>query len=439
MPHILLRELDIPDIGNFDVYVANGGYEGLKKALSMLPDEVTQIVKDSNLRGRGGAGFPTGMKWSFVPKVEGPKYVAVNADESEPGTFKDRQIMENNPHQLIEGALICAYAIQATAVYIYCRGEFWDLAHNLEVQIEQARAAGWVGQNIGGSGWNCEVYVHLGAGAYICGEESALLNSIEGKLGQPRVRPPFPAVSGLYARPTVINNVETLANVPPILVNGAAWFKTMGTEKSPGMKIFCMSGHIANPGNYELPLGITFRQLIEAAGGVANGKKLKAILPSGASGPLVPGTDQVLDTPLTYEDVAKLGTVLGSASVIILDEDTDMVWAAMKMSHFFRHESCGKCTPCREGTYWMEKRMEAIYHKHNVGPADIKLLEDVANQIQGKCLCALGDFSTSPILSSIKYWRNEYEAYVTPAKPAAKPAAAAAPKGRAAAPVASGD
>jgi NADH-quinone oxidoreductase subunit F len=213
----------------------------------------------------------------------------------------------------------------------------------------------------------------------------------------------------------------------------------MGTEKSPGMKIFCMSGHIANPGNYELPLGITFRQLIEAAGGVANGKKLKAILPSGASGPLVPGTDQVLDTPLTYEDVAKLGTVLGSASVIILDEDTDMVWAAMKMAHFFRHESCGKCTPCREGTYWMEKRMEAIYHKHNVGPADIKLLEDVATQIQGKCLCALGDFATSPILSSMKYWRNEYEAYVAPAKPAAKPAAAAAPKGRAAAPVASGD
>ncbi len=438
MPHILLRELDIPDIGNFDVYVANGGYEGLKKALGMLPDEVTQIVKDSNLRGRGGAGFPTGMKWSFVPKVAGPKYVAVNADESEPGTFKDRQIMENNPHQLIEGALICAYAIQATAIYIYCRGEFWDLAHNLENQIGKARAAGWVGQNIGGSGWSCEVFVHLGAGAYICGEESALLNSIEGKLGQPRVRPPFPAVSGLYARPTVINNVETLANVPPIMVNGAAWFKTMGTEKSPGMKIFCMSGHIAKPGNYELPLGITFRQLIETAGGVANGKKLKAILPSGASGPLVPGTDQVLDTPLTYEDVAKLGTVLGSASVIILDEDTDMVWAAMKMSHFFRHESCGKCTPCREGTYWMEKRMEAIYHKHNVSPADIKLLEDVANQIQGKCLCALGDFSTSPILSSIKYWRNEYEAYVAPAKPAAKPAAAA-PKGRVAAPVASGD
>ena len=431
-PHIILRELDIPDIGKFDVYTANGGYEGLRKALAMTPDEVTNVIKESNLRGRGGAGFPTGMKWSFVPKVEGPKFVAVNADESEPGTFKDRQILEKNPHQLIEGALICGYAIQATAVYIYCRGEFWDLAHNLEDQIEEARKAGWVGKNIGGTNWSCEVYIHLGAGAYICGEESALLNSIEGKLGQPRVRPPFPAVSGLYAAPTVINNVETLANVPPIMVNGAAWFKTIGTEKSPGPKIFCMSGHIAKPGNYELPLGITFRELIEAAGGVANGKKLKAILPSGASGPMVPGTDQVLDTKLTYEDVAALGTVLGSASVIILDEDTDIVWATLKMAEFFRHESCGKCTPCREGTYWLEKRMDAIHGK-KATPADVKLIEDVATQMQGKCLCALGDFATSPILSTLKHFRSEYMVYVEPAKPAAKPAA------RAAAPAAAGD
>jgi NADH-quinone oxidoreductase subunit F len=424
MAHILLRDLDIPDIGKFDVYVANGGYEGLRKALTLKPDEVTNIVKDSNLRGRGGAGFPTGMKWSFVPKVEGPKFVAVNADESEPGTFKDRQILEKNPHQLVEGALICGYAIGATAVYIYCRGEFWDLAHNIEAEVEKARAAGWVGKNINGSGWDCEVFVHLGAGAYICGEESALLNSIEGKLGQPRVRPPFPAVAGLYARPTVINNVETLANVPAILTNGAAWFKTLGTEKSPGVKIFCMSGHVENPGNYELPLGITFRQLIEAAGGVRGGKKLKAILPSGASGPLLPATDQVLDCKLTYEDVAAVGSVLGSASVILLDEDTDMVWAATRMAEFFRHESCGKCTPCREGTYWLERRMEAIYH-HKATPADVKLIEDVAIQMQGKCLCALGDFATSPIMSSLKYWRNEYMAYVEP-KPAAKPAAAPA-------------
>jgi NADH-quinone oxidoreductase subunit F len=440
MPHILLRELDIPDIGKYDVYTANGGYEGLRKALSMEPGEVTQVVKDSNLRGRGGAGFPTGLKWSFVPKVEGPKYVAVNADESEPGTFKDRQIMENNPHQLIEGSLICAYAIQASAIYIYCRGEFWDLAHRLEEQIEVVRKAGLAGQNIGGTGWNCEIYVHLGAGAYICGEESALLNSIEGKLGQPRVRPPFPAVSGLYARPTVINNVETLANVPPILVNGAAWYKTIGTEKSPGPKIFCMSGHVAKPGNYELPLGISFRDLLEAAGGVRDGKKLKAILPSGASGPLLPGTDQVLDTKLTYEDVAAIGSVLGSASVIILDEDTDMVWAALKMIEFFRHESCGKCTPCREGTYWLEKRMEAIYEK-KAAESDVKLIEDVARQMQGRCLCALGDFATSPILSSLKYWQDEYLKYVAPkpAPAAAKKGAPGATQSRTAAPAAAGD
>jgi NADH-quinone oxidoreductase subunit F len=431
MPHILLRDLDIPDIGQFDVYVKNGGYEGLKKALSMAPDEVTQLVKDSNLRGRGGAGFPTGLKWSFVPKVEGPKYVAVNADESEPGTFKDRQILEKNAHQLIEGALICGYAIQATAVYIYLRGEFWDIAEYMDAEIEKARAAGWVGEKIGGTGWNCEVYTHLGAGAYICGEETALLNSLEGKLGQPRSRPPFPAVAGLYGRPTVINNVETLANVPWIMVNGADEYKKIGTEKSPGVKIFCMSGHVQNPGNYELPLGITFQELLDAAGGVANGKQLKAILPSGASGPLLPATEQVLNTHLTYEDVAALGSVLGSASVIILDEDTDMVWATLKMATFFRHESCGKCTPCREGTYWLEKRMEAVYHKNGVA-ADIKLLEDVALQMQGgKCLCALGDFATSPILSSIKLFRKEYEAYTTPvapAKPAPKaPAKAAAP------------
>jgi NADH-quinone oxidoreductase subunit F len=419
MPNILLRDQDIPNIGTYDVYVQHGGYEGLRKALSMSPKEVIAVVKDSNLRGRGGAGFSTGMKWSFVPDVEGPKYVVVNADESEPGTFKDRQILEKNTQQLIEGALICAYAIQATAIYIYVRGEFWDIGFQLEREIEKARAGGWVGQNIGGSNWSCEIYVHWGAGAYICGEESAMLNSIEGKLGQPRVRPPFPAVSGLYARPTVINNVETLANVPPIIVNGAAWYKSIGTEKSPGPKIFCMSGHIAKPGNYELPLGRTFRELIEMAGGVRGGKKLKAILPSGASGPLLPGTDKVLDTPLTYEDVAALGSTLGSASVIILDEDTDMVWAAYKMIKFFRHESCGKCTPCREGTYWLEQRLSAIYHR-KATRADVELVESVAKQMQGKSLCALGDFATSPVLSALKYWRDEFYAYVEPAKPVVK-------------------
>ncbi|HLY24928.1 MAG TPA: NADH-quinone oxidoreductase subunit NuoF [Aggregatilineales bacterium] len=424
--HILLRDLDIPDIGKYSVYVKNGGYEGLNKALGMSPDEVTQVVKDSNLRGRGGAGFPTGAKWSFVPKISGPKYVAVNADESETGTFKDRQILEKNPHQLVEGALICAYAIQANAVYIYMRGEFWDVAKIVEAAIEDAHKDGWLGKNIKGKGWDCEVYVHLGAGAYICGEETALLNSIEGKLGQPRTRPPFPAVAGLYNRPTVINNVETLANVPLILSNGAAWFKGFGTEKSPGTKIFCMSGHIAKPGNYELPLGITFRELIEAAGGVPDGKKLKAIFPSGGSGPILPATDQVLDTKLTYEDLASVGSILGSASVILLDETVDMVWAARKVIHFFKHESCGKCTPCREGTYWLEKRMDAIWDKKATA-ADVKLIEDISNQMNGRCLCALGDFATSPILSSLKNWRSEYMALVEQPKSAAKPTPKAAP------------
>lgn len=419
---ILLRDVDHPNIGTYDGYAAQGGFDGLRKALSMTPDEVIGVVKDSNLRGRGGAGFPTGLKWSFIQKGDMQKYVVVNADESEPGTFKDRQLLEKNTLQVVEGALICAYAINATAVYIYIRGEFWDLGSVIEQRIEDARAQGLVGKNINGSNFSCEVYVHWGAGAYICGEESAMLNSLEGKLGQPRVKPPFPAVIGLYGKPTVINNVETLANVPAILINGAAWFKGIGTEKSPGTKVFCMSGHIEKPGNYELPLGRTFRELIELAGGVRGGKKLKAILPSGASGPLLPATDQVLDTKLTYEDVAAVGSVLGSASVIILDEDTDMVWAALKMIKFFKHESCGKCTPCREGTYWLEKRLSAIYH-HKGTLADVKLLEDVSKQIMGKSLCALGEFATSPVLSSLKYWKDEFVAYVTPAKTEAKPAA----------------
>jgi NADH-quinone oxidoreductase subunit F len=425
-PRILLRNLDIPDIGKFDVYVKNGGYDGLKKALSMQPGEVINLVKDSNLRGRGGAGFSTGMKWSFIPKDSGPKYVVVNADESEPGTFKDRQLLEKNAHQVIEGALICAYAIGAQAVYIYVRGEFWDIGYDLEAEIEKARAAGWIGNKINDSEFTCEVYVHWGAGAYICGEESAMLNSIEGKLGQPRVKPPFPAIKGLYDRPTVINNVETLANVPPIMVNGAAWFKGIGTEKSPGTKIFCMSGHVEKPGNYELPLGITFRELLDVAGGVRGGKKLKAILPSGASGPLLPATDQVLDCKLTYEDVAAVGSVLGSASVILMDETTDMVFAAYRMIKFFRHESCGKCTPCREGTYWLEQRLKAIYEKRGT-PADVQLIADVSMQIQGKSLCALGDFATSPVLSALKYWKHEFMAYVEPAKPVAAAKAGAKP------------
>jgi NADH-quinone oxidoreductase subunit F len=427
--HILLREKDVPNIHEFDVYTANGGYDGLKKAISdYQPDEVIQLVKDSNLRGRGGAGFSAGMKWSFIPRDHHTKYVVVNADESEPGTFKDRQIMENNPHQLIEGALICAYAIQAKAVYIYLRGEFWDIAAQLDECIENAREAGFVGNNILDSGWSCEVYTHLGAGAYICGEESALLNSLQGLIGQPRVRPPFPAQvgGGLYYEPTVVNNVETLANVPWILTNGAEAYTKIGVGKSSGTKIFCISGHVENPGNYELPLGITFRELLEAAGGIRGGKKPKAILPSGASGPVVPTTDEVLDTLLTYEDMASIGTVLGSASVIVMDEDTDMVWAALKMAKFFKHESCGKCTPCREGTFWITKVIQRVIDG-NATTKDLDTLESVAKQMQGVTLCALGDFAANPIISTIQHFRSEYDAYInkqggdskTPAKTAA--------------------
>ncbi len=415
MAHILLRNRDIADIWQFETYVAHGGYEGLRKAIKEhTPAEVIQIVLDSNLRGRGGAGFPTGRKWSFIPKDAPIKYVVVNADESEPGTFKDRELLEKNPHQVIEGAMIAAYAIQATAVYVYCRGEFWDLAHALEERIEEARQANLVGEDILGSGWSCNMYVHLGAGAYICGEESALLNSLQGLLGQPRVRPPFPAQmgGGLYYQPTVVNNVETLANVPWIILNGAAAYKAIGTPESPGPKIFCVSGHVERPGNYELPLGLTFRQLIfEHAGGVPNGKRLKGILPSGASGPVLPATDEVLDAPLTYESVAALGSTLGSASFILMDEDTDMVWAAAKMIHFFKHESCGKCTPCREGTYWLERIYERLLDGRGT-PRDLELLESVPRQIQGLTLCALGDFACNPVLSTLRHFRDEYERYV---------------------------
>jgi NADH-quinone oxidoreductase subunit F len=414
--HILLRELETPDIHKYDVYTANGGWDGLKAALAKEPTDVINEVKASNLRGRGGAGFPTGLKWSFIPQAEPIKYFVVNADESEPGTFKDRQLMEDNPYQLLEGSLIGAYAIQATAVYIYLRGEYWEMAHQLDRCIEEMRKNNLVGENILGSGYDCEIYTHLGAGAYICGEESALLNSLEGQLGQPRVRPPFPANKGggLYKEPTVVNNVETIANVPWIMVNGADAYKAVGTERSPGTKIFCLSGDIEKPGNYELPLGATVRELLfEYGGGPANGSEgrtFKALLPSGASGPIIPLTDEVLDTQMTYESFAELGTVLGSASFILLDDTRDIVWAASKMGKFFKHESCGKCTPCREGTYWIDKMMDRILDGR-ASMKDIDTIGDVASNIQGMTLCALGDFAANPVIATIQHFRDEFEAY----------------------------
>lgn len=413
MPHILLRHRDVENIHRYDIYAQNGGYEGLKKTLrDHKPDEVKEIVKKSNIRGRGGAGFPAGFKWSFIPKAPGPKYVVINADESEAGTFKDRELMEFNPHQVIEGALICAYAIGAAAVYIYFRGEFLHAAAPFERALKDGYANNAIGEKIFGSDFSCDFYTHYGAGAYICGEETALLESLEGKLGQPRVRPPFPAQEGLYAKPTVVNNVETLANVPPVMVNGPDWYLGIGTEKSPGPKIVCLSGHVNKPGNYEAPLGVTYRELIfdeKYGGGIPGGKAFKALLPSGGSAPVI--TDAALDATLSFEGLVPHNSLMGSASLIVMDETVDMVWAAMKLVHFFRHESCGKCTPCREGTFWLE----SIYHRimHGQGKdSDIKLLESVSNQMLGECLCALGDFATSPVLSTVRHFPEEYRAKV---------------------------
>lgn len=415
MQHILLRGREIENIDQIDVYEKNGGFEGLRKSLAMKPSEVIDQVKASGLRGRGGAGFPTGVKWSFIPQSELIKYVTVNADESETGTFKDREIMETNPYQLIEGALICAYAIQAKAVYIYLRGEFWDVAHKLDDCIDAMRKKGFVGEDIMGSGFNCEVYTHLGAGAYICGEESALLNSLEGYLGQPRVRPPFPAQKGggLYKEATVVNNVETLANCPFIMTEGADAFKAIGTEQSAGTKIFCVSGHVKKPGNYELPFGTTFRELLyEHAGGPLNDDQpFKAMLPSGGSGPIVPLSDEVLDTPMSYEDTPKIDTIIGSASIIIMDSSVDITWVASKVTKFFKHESCGKCTPCREGTYWLDKVIDRIMDGRGT-PEDVKRIADVAGNMQGTTLCALGEFAANPIIHTIKHFPDDFAQHV---------------------------
>ena len=393
MAYVLLRHREIPNLKRLDVYRDHGGYEGLKKALSMTPAEVIELVKESNLRGRGGAGFGTGIKWSFIPKGAPETYVLINTDESETGTFKDRELIENNPHQVIEGALIAAYAVGSRMVFNYMRGEFMDAAYAFEEALLECREAGIIGDNILGSNYSVEFYTHYGAGAYICGEETALIESLAGNLGQPWSKPPFPAVEGLYRKPTIVNNTETLANVPMIMVNGPEWYKTMGTPESPGTKIVCISGHVEKPGNYEVQLGTTYRELLDMAGGVLGGKGFKAILPSGGSGPII--TEDALDAACSYEGLTPFRSVMGSASVIVMDEDTDMVWAALKMIHFFRHESCGKCTPCREGTYWLEKVLQRVYEGGGT-ESDIKLLESIANNMTGKCLCALGEFATVP-------------------------------------------
>jgi NADH-quinone oxidoreductase subunit F len=411
--YILLRHRDIPDLYRLDVYQEHEGFNGFYKAVTtMQPDAVIDQVKASGLRGRGGAGFPTGMKWAFTDKKVWPHYVVANADESEPGTFKDREILEGNPFQFLEGVAITAYAVQANAAYIYLRGEFWQIAQQLDQHIAEMEAADFLGEKLFGTGYSLRIYTHLGAGAYICGEETALLESIEGKLGQPRLRPPFPPSYGLFGKPTVVNNVETLTNVPLIIGRGVDWYRTQGTEKSPGVKIFSLSGCVNRPGNYELPLGTTFRELIvKYGGGVPYGRKIKAILPAGASSSLIIATEQALDTPMDYENVPRVGAQLGSASVIVIDDSVSIDWLVDKTVHFFKHESCGKCTPCREGTYWMSHLTHRIASGQGT-PEDVQLLYDVARQIKGKCLCALGEFSIEAVMSGIERFKDDFDGRV---------------------------
>ena len=406
---ILLRHRDIPNINQLQTYLASGGFSAFKKVVtSQKPAEVIDAVKTSGLRGRGGAGFPTGLKWSFLPNNLWPHYVVANADESEPGTFKDREILEQNPYQFLEGLAIASYAVQANAAYVYLRGEFWQQSKFLESCIAALYENGLLGEKLFGTEYHLDILTHLGAGAYVCGEETALLESIEGKLGQPRLRPPFPAVEGLYARPTVINNVETLTNLPMIFDRGVDWFRSLGTDKSPGVKIFSLSGHVKNPGNYELPLGTTFRELIyTCGGGISGDRKIKAIMPAGASSSMIVADDTALDTPMDYESVPALGAQLGSASVIVIDESVEMDWLVRKTVEFFKHESCGKCTPCREGTYWMNTIMKKVNSKNRT-QQDVELLKTVALQMQNKCLCALGEFSIMAVLSSIEKFPGRF-------------------------------
>jgi NADH-quinone oxidoreductase subunit F len=407
--YLLLRHREIPEISRLEVYRQHGGFEAFQKAVTtMTPDQVTEVVKASGLRGRGGAGFPTGLKWSFMDRKSWPHYVVANADESEPGTFKDREIMEGNPFQFLEGVAIASYAVGAQRAYIYIRGEYQHIARWLDEKIAEMEAAGLLGEKLFGTDYSLRIYTHLGAGAYICGEETALLESLEGKRGQPRVRPPFPPTFGLYGKPTVVNNVETLTNVPLIVQNGAEWYRSMGTPDAPGVKIFSLSGRVKRPGNYELPFGVTFRQLIyEYGGGILDDRPIKAIMPAGASSSLLRVDDRVLDTPLDYAALRQFGSDLGSASVIVIDDTVSIDWVIQKTIRFFKHESCGKCTPCREGTYWMKHLIDRI-REDGKEEKQVKLLLDVARQIQGKCLCALGEFSTMAVVSGIERFPEDF-------------------------------
>ncbi|MDS1114884.1 NADH-quinone oxidoreductase subunit NuoF [Gordonia westfalica] len=415
-PPVLSRHWDEPESWSLTNYLRHNGYRGLRAALDTPPDDVIEMVKASGLRGRGGAGFPVGMKWSFIPQEKSPDaepsvphYLVVNADESEPGTCKDIPLMLATPHTLIEGVVIAAYAIRAHHAFIYVRGEVASVLRRLRTAVDEAYAAGYLGTDILGSGFDLELVVHAGAGAYICGEETALLDSLEGRRGQPRLRPPFPAVAGLYASPTVVNNVESIASVPSILRNGVDWFRSMGTEKSPGFTLYSLSGHVTHPGQYEAPLGITLRQLLERAGGVRAGHELKFWTPGGSSTPLL--TPEHLDVPLDYEGVGAAGSMLGTKALQIFDETTCVVGAVLRWTEFYAHESCGKCTPCREGTYWLVQLLHRLEHEGGTA-ADLDTLADVTNSVVGKSFCALGDGAGSPIASSLQYFRDEYLAHL---------------------------
>jgi len=419
---ILTAHWDEADSYKLEGYKRHHGYVALAKALKSDPDSIIQTVKASGLRGRGGAGFPTGMKWGFVPQNDGkPHYLVVNADESEPGACKDIPLMLANPHSLIEGVAISSYAIRANHAFIYIRGEVPHVIRRVRNAVKEAYAAGLLGQNILGSGFNLEVVVHAGAGAYICGEETALLDSLEGRRGQPRLKPPFPAVAGLYASPTVINNVETIANIPYIVRNGADWLKQWGTEKSPGFKLFAVSGHVKRPGIYEAALGTTMRELLEHAGGMRDGHQLKFWIPGGSSVPML--TQEHLDLPLTYEDMAAAGTMLGTGTPMVFDETTSVVKAVSRWLQFYKHESCGKCTPCREGTYWISGLLKRL-EKGEGQDEDLAKIDELCQQIMGRSFCALGDAAATPFPGAIKHFREEIEAGVRiPADVAFDPAA----------------
>jgi NADH-quinone oxidoreductase subunit F len=407
MTQILFKNIDMEGLNSIDVYKSQGGYKSLEKAFAKKPDEIIEMVKASGLRGRGGAGFPAGLKWSFLAKDVFPRYLACNADESEPGTCKDRELLEKNPHLLIEGIIITCYACRIETGYIYLRGEFQHASDLMDRAIEEAYAKGYLGKNIMGSGSNLDLYTHLGAGAYICGEESALLNSLEGMRGEPRLKPPFPAVEGLYGKPTVINNVETLCVVPWIINEGPEKHAALGTEKSKGTKLVSVSGHVKKPGNYEVVMGTPIREIIyDMAGGIRNDNELKAYIPGGSSTPMLPASK--VDVLYDYESIQAAGSMLGSGALIVMDHTVNVVEATLRLTYFYMHESCGKCTPCREGTRWMWQLLNQLQNGTGTNEHVDKLL-DISDNMSFKCFCPLGDAAVAPIVSGIQHFRSDYD------------------------------